>query len=123
MRRVINIIFMKTCSKKSVAKVLKCRKFLNPMRKGVSSLFVEGESFKREFKKQVRTFILFTFGFTVAFTWRQTIFDLSLSVVKWVTNIQNSAELSLLSSILVTIVSLIVIFLTSHWLKDGSSTF
>jgi len=114
---------MNACSKKSVAKVLKYRKFLNPMRKGVSSLFVEGEHFRKEFKKQVRTLILFTLGFTIAFTWRQTIFDLSLSVVKWVTNIQNSAELSLLSSILVTIVSLIVIFLTSHWLKDGSSTF
>jgi hypothetical protein len=93
------------------------------MKRGISNLFVEGESFKREFRKQVRMLIVFTFGFTMAFTWRQTIFDLSLTAVQFVTHIKNSAELSLLSSVLITIVSLIVIFLASHWLKDGNGHF
>ncbi len=93
------------------------------MKKGISNLFVEGDSFKKEFKKQIRMIIVFTLGFTIAFTWRQTIFDLSLSFVKFLTKIQNSAELSLLTSLLTTIVCLGLIYLTSHLLKEGNAHF
>jgi hypothetical protein len=88
------------------------------MKRGISTLFIEGEHFRKEFKRQVRTLILFTLGFTIAFTWRQTIFDVSLNIVKLLTHVQSSAGLSILSSIFITLFSLGVIFLTTHWLKD-----
>lgn len=93
------------------------------MKRGLSNLFVEGDSFKKEFRRQVRMIIVFTLGFTIAFTWRQTIFDLSLTFVSFITKIQNSAELSILSSLLITILSLIIIYITAHWLKEGSNSF
>jgi len=109
--------------KSEIAKVLKHRKFPTAMKRGISNLFVHGESFKKEFKKQVRMIIVFTLGFTIAFTWRQTIFDLSLNLVTFLTKIKNSSELSILTSILITLFSLILIILTSHLLKEGSTHF
>jgi len=93
------------------------------MKRGISNLFVHGESFKKEFRRQVRMIIVFTLGFTIAFTWRQTIFDLSLTLVTFLTKVKNSSELSILTSVLITVISLILIFLTSHFLKEGSSHF
>lgn len=74
---------------------------------------------RRELKKQMRMLIMFTLGFTVAFTWRQTIFDLSLSFVGFLTHINNSSTLSILASIFITILSLGLVYLTSFMLRDG----
>jgi hypothetical protein len=75
-------------------------------------------SFKREFRRQLRLLIIITLGFTIAFTWRQTIFDLSLNFISYLTNITNNSELDILASTLITAVSLIVIYITAHILKD-----
>ena len=93
------------------------------MKRGISNFFGEGEPFKNEFRKQVRMLIIVTLGFTIAFTWRQTVFDMSLSLVKLMTSIQNSTELSIITSSLITITSLILIFIAAHWLKDGNGHF
>ena len=61
---------------------------------------------------------MFTLGFTIAFTWRQTFFDLGESLISRITTIQGEALLSLTTSIFITIVGLILIYLTSHVLKD-----
>jgi len=98
-------------------------KFLNLMKRGFSNLFVEGDSFKKEFKRQVRMLIVITFGFTIAFTWRQTIFDLSLNLVKLITHIQSSSQLSIMTSSLITIFSLIIIYISAHWLKETNGFF
>ncbi len=76
------------------------------------------KSFKREFRRQLRLLIIITLGFTIAFTWRQTIFDLSLNFVSYLTNIENGSELDILTSALITAVSLIIIYITAHILKD-----
>ena len=50
----------------------------NPkMKKRLYRFFIGSKNFENEFKKQVRMLVVVTFGFTIAFTWRQTIFDLS----------------------------------------------
>ena len=72
----------------------------------------------REFRKQLRLLIIVTLGFTVAFTWRQTVFDLSLSIVKAFTSIESTSALSILASSFITLVSLGLIYATSHILKD-----
>jgi hypothetical protein len=78
-----------------------------------------GENFKKEVKNQIRLLIIITLGFTVAFTWRQTIFDSTQSLVRLITDVQGAMSLSVLSSLIITIVSLILIWITSRLLMDG----
>ncbi|MEI6731515.1 MAG: hypothetical protein WCK90_02425 [archaeon] len=80
--------------------------------------FIGGDNFKDEFWAEVKLFIIFSMGFTIAFTWRQTIFDTTESLVVWLTAIENSATLSILTSISTTIVALAVIYLVSRLGKD-----
>ena len=58
-------------------------------------------------------------GFTIAFTWRQTIFDISQTFVHLITNIENSTALTILTSSFITLFSLGLIYLTSYFLKDS----
>ncbi len=80
--------------------------------------YMGGESMKKEFRRQLRLLILITLGFTIAFTWRQTVFDLSLALVSFLTHVQDSSTLSILSSSLITIISVVLIYIASHWLKE-----
>ncbi len=74
--------------------------------------------FKKEFKKQLRLLIIITLGFTIAFSWRQTIFDISTEFIGFLTNIKDSSLLSIVSSIFITLMSILLIYLTSHFLKE-----
>ncbi len=79
---------------------------------------IGANNIRKEFRRQLKLLITFTLGFTIAFTWRQTIFDLSFAFIAFITQIKNNSTLSILSSTLITLVSLGLIYLTSHWLKD-----
>jgi len=63
--------------------------------------------------------ITLTLGFTIAFTWRQTIFDLSQSVVNFFLHIESASTSSILTAIFITIISLILMYLAAHYLKDS----
>jgi len=89
------------------------------MKRRFFEYFVKGRKFKKEFKRQLRMLIIITLGFTIAFTWRQTIFDLSQTLMQFFTRTQNSTALSILTSIFITIVSVVLIYLTSYYLKDN----
>ena len=80
--------------------------------------FVKGDRFKKEFRRQLRMIIIVTLGFTIAFTWRQTIFDLSESIINFFINVQNPGLSSILTSTFITLVSIILIYLAAHFLKD-----
>ena len=86
------------------------------MRNRINHLFKE-KRFKREFRREMRLLIIITLGFTIAFSWRQTIFDMSISLMRWITHIQSSSGLSILASILITLVSVVIIYFASHFLK------
>ncbi len=88
------------------------------MKKRLYNFFIGGRQFHNEFRKQMRLLIVFTLGFTIAFTWRQTIFDLSQSFIQFITNIKDSKLSSILTSTFITIISIILIYLTSHFLKE-----
>jgi len=88
------------------------------MKKRLYRFFVGGRRFHDEFRKQIRLLIIFALGFTIAFTWRQTIFDMSKTFVQFLTNVTDSSSLSILTSTFITIISIILIYLTSHFLKD-----
>jgi len=93
------------------------------MKKRLFNYFVKGRRFKKEFKRQLRMLIVITLGFTIAFTWRQTIFDISLSIIKFFTKVQNSSTLSILTSILITVVSLVLIYIASYYLRDNNENY
>lgn len=88
------------------------------MKKKVFDFLVKGRSFKSEFKRQARLLIVVTFGFTIAFTWRQTFFDISQTFVKFLTHVESSTVSTILTSIFITLISVIVIYVTSYYLKD-----
>lgn len=88
-------------------------------KKNLKDYFTVGRLFKRELKKELRFLLTATFGFTIAFTWRQTIFDMSQSFVRFLTRIENNTVSSILASTFITLVSLILIYLASYYLKDS----
>lgn len=74
--------------------------------------------FRHEFKSQLRWLIILTLGFTIAFSWRQTIFDLIQAGVISITKIESTSALSILTSLAITIFAIILIYLTSRFLRE-----
>ncbi|MFH1607509.1 MAG: hypothetical protein ABIA78_00030 [archaeon] len=93
------------------------------MKKRLFGFLKRERKFRIEFRRQLRMIIIVTISFTIAFTWRQTIFDLSQSFIKLFTNTQNSSTLSILASLFITLISIILIYLTSHYLKNRHSDY
>ncbi|MBU0760054.1 MAG: hypothetical protein KJ600_00430 [Nanoarchaeota archaeon] len=83
----------------------------------VRRFFVGGKNFQKEFKKQVRLIVIVTLGFTIAFSWRQTIFDAVQTLVQKLTN-SNGLPSSVLTSIVITLISLLIIYITAHLLRE-----
>jgi len=88
------------------------------MKKRLFNFFIGGRRFKKEFKKQIRLLIIITLAFTIAFAWRQTIFDLSQSFIKFITNVNSLEASTILTSLFITILCLVFIYLSSYFLKD-----
>ena len=91
------------------------------IRRKTTFFFIGGENFKKEFRRQLRLLIIVTLGFTIAFTWRQTVFDTTQSLVVFLTKVHGSAALSILTSTLITIFSLAIMYITSMTLQDHSN--
>lgn len=81
------------------------------MNERIKRFLFGGDSFKKEFIRQIKYLVIFTLGFTIAFSWRETIFDATQSLVQWFLDIQSSTILSILTSITVTIFSIIIIWI------------
>ncbi|MBI4117045.1 hypothetical protein HY449_04855 [Candidatus Pacearchaeota archaeon] len=81
-------------------------------------LFHRGENYKKELKKQIRLLITFTLGLTIAFTWRQTIFELSEDIIKSVFGVKSAVSLSIFASFFITIFSVGLIYLSSFYLRE-----
>ena len=76
-------------------------------------------SFKKEFKKQVRLAIAAAVGFSIAFAWRQSIFDTFLSFVARFLNVPKGHYLSeVYTALAITLAGVILLSLTSKILKD-----
>jgi len=88
------------------------------MKKRINHFISKSRRYRKEFRHQLRLLIVFTLGFTIAFTWRQTIFDISQTFVQFITNIKDSTSLSILTSTFITLISIFLIYITAHFLKD-----
>jgi hypothetical protein len=83
----------------------------------VSNYTFIGKHYREEFRKQMRSVIVFTLGFTIAFSWRETIFQWSKSITGWITHSQNGGS-NAGASIFITLLCIAIILLTTRWLKE-----
>ena len=83
----------------------------------IHHFFIGGQNFREEFRRQIRLLITITLGFTIAFTWRQTIFDASQALVQKLLHTQTAVSSSILTSLFLTLISLILIYLTAQIIK------
>ena len=86
------------------------------MKEKIYRFFIGSEHLEREFLKELRILILFTIGFTIAFTWRQTTFDVMESIVLFFVDIKSSATLSVVTSTTTTIFCILLVYLTSRYM-------
>lgn len=76
-------------------------------------------SFKKEFRRQIKMAIVAAVGFTIAFSWRQAIFDTFQSFVVRFLDVQPGHYLSEnYTAFAITIAGVLVIFITSKLLRD-----
>jgi hypothetical protein len=89
------------------------------MRRKIKKFFSVGTKFKKEFKRQLRMLLTFTFGFTIAFTWRETIFKISQSIVNFFLHFESTNISNIFTSIFITLICILLIYLSSNYLKDS----
>jgi hypothetical protein len=89
------------------------------MRKRISRYFSKN-NYRKEFRHELRLLIVVTLGFTIGFTWRETIFDVSWAFIQWLTHAEKAPTLSFLTSVFITLICVGLIYLTSYLLKPKS---
>lgn len=105
-------------NKNLLQKFYKLNLTFEKMKKRLYRFFIGSKNFENEFRKQIRMLIIITLGFTIAFTWRQTIFDLSQSFVNFFIHVQSSSLSSIFASTFITIISILLIYITTYFLKE-----
>ena len=81
-------------------------------------MFRSKKSFRKEFKRQVRLAIVAGIGFTVAFAWRNAIYDSLFGFVVKFTETTNIMLSEVYTAIFISIFAAMLIYLTSKLLKD-----
>ena len=77
------------------------------------------KSFRQEFRRQIRLAATAAIGFTIAFSWREAIFELFLNFTSRILDItKNHYTTKIYTAILITIIGVFLIFLTSKLLKE-----
>ena len=76
-------------------------------------------SFRKEFKKQLRLAIIAAIGFTVAFAWRNAVFDTFQNYVARTLDVTTGHYLTeIYTAITITLFGVLAIFITAHILKE-----
>ncbi|MBU0957403.1 MAG: hypothetical protein KKF56_01185 [Nanoarchaeota archaeon] len=75
-------------------------------------------SYKKEFKKQLRLAIAAAIGFTIAFSWRNVIFDSVHSLVQNIDKKTTVFQTQFTASLIITVVGVLFILLFSKLLKE-----
>lgn len=75
------------------------------------------EKFKKEFRRQTRLAIAAAIGFLIAFSWKDSILILTEKLVQKVTTITGLVQLSIATSIAITILGVLLILLSSKILE------
>jgi hypothetical protein len=91
-------------------------------REKLNNFYDRGEGYKREVKREIRIWIIVTLAFTIAFSWRQTIFDVFQAGLHKFFGANGPTILSVLTSTTITLVSIILILLASYFLQEKKSS-
>ncbi len=86
--------------------------------RGKINKYFSKNGYRKEFRREIRLLVIVTLGFTIGFTWRETIFDISWVFIQWLTHAEKAPALSILTSIFITLVCVGLIYLTSYLLKE-----
>ena len=82
-------------------------------------IFGKKRSFRLEFKRQMRLAIMAAVGFTIAFAWREAIFNFFQNFVSRFLDLDPQHYLSqAYTALAITVAGVILIFFTSKMLKD-----
>jgi len=76
------------------------------------------KSFKKEFKRQIRFALVAAVGFTIAFAWRNAIYNSAKEIVDKFSQTTHVIMTEIYTAIFITVLAVILIFLTSKLLKD-----
>ena len=76
-------------------------------------------SFKKEFKRQIKLAIVAAAGFSIAFAWRQALFDAFQNYVSRILDVQKDHYLTeIYTATAITLAGVALIFVTSKLLRD-----
>jgi len=76
-------------------------------------------SFKKEFKRQVRMAVTAAIGFTIAFAWKESVFDAVLNFTSRLLDLApEHYSTKIYAAIFVTLLGVLLIFLTSKMLRE-----
>jgi hypothetical protein len=75
------------------------------------------EKFGKNFKKYLRMGITAACGFTIAFSWRDTIMNFSKDFVTELAGVASQNSINISSSILITVVGVLIILIAARFLK------
>lgn len=82
-------------------------------------VFQTKKSFRKEFKRQIRLALVAAIGFTIAFAWRNAVFDAFQNFVARFLDVAPDHYLSeLYTAIVITLFGVILIFITSKLLQE-----
>jgi hypothetical protein len=81
-------------------------------------IFQVKKSFRKEFKRQIKFAIIAAVGFTIAFAWRDAVFEGVLNYVSRILEVSPTHFLTeIYTAITITFLGVLVIFITSKILK------
>jgi len=75
-------------------------------------------SFKKEFKRQLRFSIAAAIGFTIAFSWRNAVYDSLFAIVQRLTDATRNTAIEAYTALFITLIGVVVILITSRLLRD-----
>ena len=76
-------------------------------------------SFRKEFRRQIRFAITAAVGFTIAFAWRESIFDLFQNFISRFFDLTaGHYSTELYTALAITIMGVLIIFITSKILRE-----
>jgi hypothetical protein len=83
------------------------------------AIFDTKRSFRQEFRRQIRLAIVAAIGFTIAWAWRNAIFDSFQSFVARFLDIQEGHYLTeIYTAIVITLAGVLLIYICSKFLKE-----
>lgn len=76
------------------------------------------KSFKKEFRRQLRLAIIAAIGFTIAFAWRNAIYNSAQELVIKFTQSAHLILTEIYTAIFITLIAVVLILFTSKILKE-----